>query len=122
MPPSTLGPDPTAALAVLDGVSLTFYGTAFSYPVYMSNLTMHRPSYYRAKMAAIGHMPLLVDVMPQYRQVQAGQYASARTALLAKAARLAADLEKRLGEYTTMLETVSDKIQSVTPLGLITKR
>jgi len=107
------------ALMNLDGVGLTWYGTNFSYPVYKSNLIMRRPSYYRANMAAIGHMPLIIDVMPQYAEIQGGEYESARAAVDRKADRVSADLEHRLSDLGEVLHTMADKIESITPLSAI---
>ena len=65
---SALQSDPVGyddALAALDGVGLTWYGTSFSYPVFLQNLRQREPDYYRANMAALGRMPLLLDVIPE---------------------------------------------------------
>jgi len=110
------------ALLNLDNVCLTWYGTNFSYPVYKSNLVMRRPSYYRANMAAIGHMPLIIDVMPQYADIQSGDYETARTALSRKAVRVTSDLEDRLAHLEGVLRTMADKVESVTPMGPVVGR
>jgi aminopeptidase YwaD len=108
------------ALGGLDGVGLTWYGTSFSYPVFLQNLRQHEPSYSRANMARLGHMPRLLDVMPEYRQIQAAQLSAtspdeAIASLKSKIDAERVDITGRLQKLTAALQSAVRQIRAATP-------
>lgn len=97
-------PDKAAALKALAGVYLTRLGTLFSHPVYRSYIARLDPSFENIHWGAQGHLPRPVDVVPEYRLIEAGQYARAAAGLRPKQEALAADLNDRLLRMAEALE------------------
>jgi len=97
-------PDKTAALKALGGVYLTRLGVAFSHPVYLGYIARLDPSFERIHWGAQGHLPRPIDVVPEYRLIEAGQYARAVAGLRPKREALAADLNERLSRLAEALE------------------
>ena len=97
-------PDQDAALKALGGAYLTRLGIAFSYPVYLRYIARLDPAFERINWGAQGHLPRPLDVVPQYRLVQAGETVRAAAELRPKRQALAADLDDRLARMADVLE------------------
>jgi Iap family predicted aminopeptidase len=108
------------ALRALDWVSLTWYGTNFSYPVYYTNLLQRQPGYEHANMADLGHMAMMLDVIPEYWAIGAARASKtvptgAIDSLKAKIAAEKADVEGRLQKLAGVLGGVTKQIKDITP-------
>ena len=97
-------PDKDAALKALGGAYLTRLGITFSYPVYLKYIARLDPAFERINWGAQGHLPQPLDVVPQYRLVQAGETARAAAELRTKRQALGADLNDRLVRMADALE------------------
>jgi hypothetical protein len=106
-------PAASSALANLENVALTWNGISFSYSVYLQELTRHDMSYYRINWGAQGKQVNYVDVMPEYRSIQAGTYADALAGLLPMRAAEVADLNARLVKMCDVLESVTPQIDAL---------
>jgi len=105
--------DASGALSNLENVALTWNGVSFSYPVYLQELTRHDMSYYRINWGAQGKQVDYVDVMPQYRLIQAGAYAGALAGLLPMRDAEVADLNARLVKMCEVLESVTPQVNAL---------
>ena len=99
-------PAPDTALEALGNVGLTSKGLKFSYEVYTHELTRHDPNYYRVTWGAQGHLAKYLDVIPAYHQIEAGDYAPAVASLSAMRDAEVADLNARLAEMSSVLESL----------------
>jgi Iap family predicted aminopeptidase len=97
-------PDPAAALKALSGVYLTRHGLAFSHPVYRKQIARLDPAFDRVAWGAQGHLPRPLDVVPEHRQIEAGETGRAIASLEPKERSLAAELDARLGRMADLLE------------------
>ncbi len=97
-------PDKDAALKAFGGAYLTRLGITFSYPVYLKYIARLDPAFERINWGAQGHLPRPLDVVPQYRLVQAGEIGRAVAELRPKRQALAADLNDRLSRMADVLE------------------
>ncbi|HSQ79281.1 MAG TPA: M28 family peptidase, partial [Candidatus Bathyarchaeia archaeon] len=97
-------PDTAAALKALTGVYLTRLGIAFSHPVYLRYIARLDPAFERIHWGAQGHLPKPLDVVPEYRLIEAGRYVQAAAGLRPKREALAADLSERLSRMAEALE------------------
>ena len=97
-------PDKDAALKALGDAYLTRLGITFSYPVYLKYIARLDPAFERINWGAQGHLPRPLDVVPQYRLVQAGEIGRAVTELWPKRQALAANLNDRLAGTADVLE------------------
>ena len=105
--------DASGALANLENVALTWNGVSFSYPVYLQELTRHDMDYYRINWGAQGKQVDYVDVMPEYRSIESGDYADALAGLLATRNAEVADLDARLVKMCAVLESVTPQIDAL---------
>jgi hypothetical protein len=96
-------PDRAAALKALSGVYLTRHGIAFSHPVYRKQLARLDPAFERIAWGAQGHLPRPLDVVPEYRQIEAGENGRAIASLEPKERSLAAELDARLDRMAGLL-------------------
>jgi hypothetical protein len=97
-------PDRPAALKALAGTYLTRLGVAFSYPAYLKQIARLDPSFERIAWGAMGHLPRPLDVVPQYRLIEAGEIRRAVAELETKRQTLLVDLEDRLTRMADVLE------------------
>lgn len=97
-------PDRDAALQTLSGAYLTRLGIVFSYPVYLKYIARLDPAFWRITWGAQGHLPLPLDVVPQYRKIQAGETGRAVAELVPIRQALLADLNGRLDRMAEALE------------------
>jgi len=107
-------PDKAAALKALAGTYLTRHGVAFSYPVYRKHIARLDPGFDRITFAAHGRLPVPLDVMPQYHEIEAGEYARAIVELEAARLALVAELDRRLTAMADLLEQVTRQIEAST--------
>jgi aminopeptidase YwaD len=107
-------PKPATALTALSNVALTFYGLTFSHDVYLYDLTRRDPNYYRVTWGAQGHLIHYLDVVPQYRAIEAGTWGPDTVSQL-KAMRALdiSDLNSRLNAMSNVLEQATPLLQSV---------
>ena len=106
-------PDTAAAQKALAGTALTHLGILFSYPVYLKHIGRLDPRYGRIAWAGQGQLDRPLDVMPEYREVGAGQVAAAITELESKRFLLTGLLDRRLTEMAELLEQVTPRIESL---------
>jgi len=108
-------PDKAGALKALSGVYLTRHGLAFSHPVYRKQIARLDPAFERIAWAAQGHLPRPLDVVPEYRQIEAGENGRAIASLEPKERSLAAELDARLGRMAGVLEEAARKAAEALP-------
>jgi len=106
-------PQQDSALRALDEVGYTWYGTNFSPAVYYHELDRHDPDYWGISWAGQGHLPQPIDVMPEYWQIEAGDYSAALAGLLAEQARQKAELDTRLANMDAVLEPLPGLIDTM---------
>ena len=109
----SLRPDPAAALKALAGTYLTRLGLLFSYPVYLKQLARLDPDFERIAWGGQGRLPKPLDVIPEYRKIEAGDYAGAIASLEAKDRNLLDELNKRLDEMADALEHAGQRLKSL---------
>jgi hypothetical protein len=106
-------PDRAAALKALAGVYFTRLGLIFSYPVYQKHLERLDPGYGLITWGGQGQLPKPVDVVPQYRMIEAGKTAVAAAELEAKRRALVDDLNARLLRMSGVLEQATTRIEAL---------
>ena len=106
-------PDPTAALKALAGTYLTRLGIVFSYPVYLKHIARLDPGHDRITFGGQGQLPEPLDLVPEYRKIEAGDYAGAIAELETKRRTLVAALNRRLTEMSGLLEEVTPRIEGL---------
>jgi len=107
-------PDTQGAMDALSNVALTGYGLTFSHHVYLYDLSRRDPDYYRVTWGAQGHLIHYLDVVPQYRAIEAGTW-SKQTVKQLKAMRALdiCDLNARLGAMSCTLEKATSLLGQV---------
>ena len=108
-------PDTAAALSALSNVDLTFYGTELSHSVYAHLLTRLDPNYSAAGWGNMANpvWPLL-DVMPQYNAIAAGNWNAATiTQLQVMRSQDLKDLDSRLDAMSAALEKITPQINAL---------
>lgn len=110
-------PDREKALQALRGVYLTRLGVVFSHPVYMSYIARLDPFFERIKWGAQGRLPRPLDVVPEYRLIEAGEADRAAAGLRPKRDALAADLNDRLARMAEALERAAAATRGLLPEG-----
>ena len=106
-------PQTAQAFKALDLVGATWYGEYFSYSVYRRELARRAPDYPRLSWAAAGHIPRFVDVMPEWRQIEAGEYADAIDGLEAERDAELTDLGARIAALSATLENLTPRIEAL---------
>lgn len=97
-------PDRGAALKALRGVYLTRLGIVFSHPVYARYIARLDPQAERLAWGAQGRLPTPVDVVPEFRLVEAGEADRAAAGLRPKREALVSELNGRLAGMAEALE------------------
>lgn len=104
-------PRPGKALAALTNVGKTYYGLEFSPEVYAEDLSRLEPGYPMLTWGALGHLAPQLNVLAQYRAIQAGRYAEAVAQLRPLRAADRAELVTRvrglaglLGDFSTRVD------------------
>jgi hypothetical protein len=106
-------PDPAAALKALTGTYLTRLGIVFSYPVYLKHIVRLDPGFERITFGAQGRLPKPLDLVPEYRKIEAGDHAAAIADLRRKRQALLAELDQRLLAMAELLEQVTPRVESL---------
>ena len=106
-------PDRAAALKALAGVCFTRLGLVFSYPVYQKHLERLDPGYGLITWGGQGQLPKPLDVVPQYRMIEAGKVTTVVAELEAKRRALLEDLNMRLARMAGLLEQVTPRIEAL---------
>jgi Iap family predicted aminopeptidase len=96
--------DKPGALKALAGVYLTRHGIAFSHKAYLRQIARLDPAFERIAWGSQGQLPRPLDVVPQYRQIEAGETGRAVAGLEPVRQALAAELDARLGRMAGVLE------------------
>jgi hypothetical protein len=101
--------NPVAAKATgqLDDLGFTWYGPYFSDEVYERELWRHAPDFPRLAWGAQGKLPIFWNVMPQYRMIEAGDFAQARADLESMRATQIEDLNARLAGMSDVLDAAT---------------
>lgn len=97
-------PDRSAALEALAGTGTTRWGLVFSRAVYRKQLARLAPGYPKLGFGELGRLAEPLDVMPQYRAIEAGDAAGALPGLEAVLRSRRELLEARLSEMADTLE------------------
>jgi hypothetical protein len=103
--------DRPGALKSLEGAYLTRLGIAFSHPVYLEHIARLEPGFERLNWGEQGHLPRPLDVVPQYRLIQSGDYGRAAAELRAKHEALVSDLDGRLARMASVLEWAAPRLE-----------
>lgn len=106
-------PDADTALGALTWTYITFYGVNFSYPVYQLEMRHHDPTYYNILWGELAQLPAPLDVMPEYRMIEAGNYDGAITGLQLKLDPQVRQLNGRLAKMADALEAVTPHIEGL---------
>jgi Iap family predicted aminopeptidase len=105
--------DPEAARRALAGVFMTRVGLHFSEPVYRTELSWLDPDYERIGYGGQGHVVPPIDVLPELRQVEAGDIGAAVAGLLEKKGARIAELDTRFSQMSDVLERVAPEIEAL---------
>ncbi|MBW2543166.1 MAG: M28 family peptidase [Deltaproteobacteria bacterium] len=105
--------DPEAAREALADVSLTPVGLRFSEPVYRTEMSWIDPNYERIGFGRNGHVVSPIDVLPEFRQLEAGDAAGAITGLLEKKNAQIEELNARLAQMSEVIERVVPEIEAL---------
>ena len=106
--------DTSTALDALSNVGLTYYGLAFSHPVYVHDLTRRVPSYNRVTWGGQGHLVRFFDVTPQYGAIQGGTWTEETIDQLEAMRHIdVRDLNARLNAMSRALEQVTPRINAL---------
>jgi hypothetical protein len=105
--------DPQAAQRALADVFLTPVGLHFSEPVYRTEMSWADPDYARIGYGGKGHVVPPIDVLPELRQVEAGDIDAAVSGLLEKKRARIAELDARFARMSEVLERVAPEIEAL---------
>jgi Iap family predicted aminopeptidase len=105
--------DPNAARQALADVFLTPVGLHFSEPVYRTEMRWIDPDYERIGYGGEGHVVPPIDVLPELRQVEAGDIDAAVAGLLEKKGARIDELDTRLSQMSEVLERVAPEIEAL---------
>jgi Iap family predicted aminopeptidase len=105
--------DPKAALEALAKVYLMQEGLHFSEPVYQTAMAWMDPNYERIGFGGAAHVVPPIDVLPEYRQVEAGNYSAAIAGLTEKNEAQLEELNARLSRMSEVLEEVTPQIEAL---------
>jgi hypothetical protein len=114
-------PDKAAALKALMGVYLTRQGVVFSHRAYQRQIARLDPAFERIAWGALGKLPRPLDVVPQFRLIEAGETARAAGELRPVREALAAELDVRLGRMAEVLEQAAAAAAGARPDGALKK-
>jgi hypothetical protein len=106
-------PERAAALQALSGVYFTRLGLVFSYSVYRKHLERLDPGYGILTWGGQGQLPKPLDVIPQYRMIEAGKATAAVADLEAKRRALIDDLNGRILRMAGVLEQAAPRIAAL---------
>jgi len=110
-------PDGPAALKALESVYLTRQGVLFSHRAYLRQIARLDPAFARIAWGALAKLPRPLDLVPQYRLIEAGEGVRAAAELEPVEMALAADLESRLDRMAETLEKAAAAALGALPAG-----
>jgi hypothetical protein len=105
--------DKATALAALQKVDLTWYGVNFSYETYLWDRSRHLPDFPILMWGAQGKLPAFLDVMPQYRQIEAGDFTTPVGPLADMRDAQLEDLSSRITAMCEVLEKATSHIEAL---------
>jgi hypothetical protein len=105
--------DAEAARQALADVFVTPVGLHFSEPVYRTEMSWLDPNYERIGYGGEGHVVPPIDVLPELRQVEAGNTSAAIAGLLEKKGAQIEELNTRLSQMREVLEQVAPEIEAL---------
>jgi hypothetical protein len=105
--------DSEAARRALADVFLTPVGMHFSEPVYRTEMRWIDPDYERIGYGGQGHVVPPIDVLPELRQVEAGDIGAAVAGLLEKKGAQIEELNTRFARMSEVLEQVAPEIEAL---------
>ena len=106
--------DPDAAAGPLWGVGQMYYGLTFSYEAFVDDQKRHDPGYYRIAWGGQGQLAPYLDLVAEYNQIYAGDYAAAKASLTSVRDSELGLLNERLGHMARVLEAVTPMVESLT--------
>jgi len=107
--------DPDAAAGPLWDVGQMYYGLMFSYDAFVDDQQRHDPSYYRIAWGGQGQLAPYLDLVAEYDQIYAGDYAGAEASLTEVRDSELSLLGERLAHMADVLEDVTPRIEAITP-------
>jgi hypothetical protein len=105
--------DSKAARQALADVFLTPVGLHFSEAVYRTEMSWIDPNYERIGYGGEGHVVPPIDVLPELRQVEAGNTSAAVAGLLEKKGARIEELNTRLSRMSGVLEQIAPEIEAL---------
>ncbi len=106
-------PRPVKALEALAGVYKTAYGLYFSPEVYAEDISRLAPDYPLLTWGALGHLAPQLNVLKQYRMIEAGDYAGAAADLKPLRDQDLAELVTRVQSLRTLLRGLTPRIDAL---------
>jgi len=101
------------ALEALAGVSQTATGRHLDHQVYRRYLERFSDSYYRLGWAAWARLPLPLDVLPEYRLIESGEWTAAERGLIAHRRAAMAELGRDLAAMTPVLASAARRLDTL---------
>lgn len=106
--------DADAAAVPLWDVGQMYYGLMFSYDAFVDDQQRHDPGYHRIAWGGQGQLAPYLDLVAEYDQIYAGDYAAAAASLATVRDAEVDLLNERLSAMAATLEKVTPKIVSLT--------
>jgi hypothetical protein len=105
--------DPDAAATPIWDISQMYYGLMFSYEAFVDDQQRHDPSYYRIAWGAQGQLAPYHDLVAEYDQIYAGDYAGAKASLTEVRDAQIVLLNERLAQMVKTLKKVTPKVRAL---------
>ena len=105
--------DPDAAATPIWDISQMYYGLMFSYEAFVDDQQRHDPSYDRIKWGGQGQLAPYHDLVAEYEQIYAGDYAGAQASLTCVRDAQVELLNERLAQMIKTLKKVTPKVRAL---------
>ncbi len=105
--------DPDAAATPIWDISQMYYGLMFSYEAFVDDQQRHDPSYDRVRWGGQGQLAPYHDLVAEYDQIYAGDYAGAAASLAAVRDAQVELLNERLAQMIKTLKKVNPKVRAL---------
>ncbi len=105
--------DPDAATAPIWDIAQMYYGLMFSYDAFVDDQQRHDPSYYRIAWGGQGQLAPYHDLVAEYDQIYAGDYAGAKASLTEVRDAQVVLLNERLAQMIKTLKRVTPKVRAL---------
>jgi hypothetical protein len=102
--------DPDAAAGPLWDVGQMYYGLTFSYDAFVDDQQRHDPGYYRIAWGGQGQLAPYLDLVAEYDQIYAGEYAAAEASLTDVRDSELGLLDQRLAHMADVIEAVTGSL------------